>query len=75
MGYYMNNIIFAAVCLKIKLLWTLSVQLDLSDDPKTENRDVHVTHDVFLYHLFTYIKDDTCMSTFTFSVSTRGSLH
>lgn len=31
MAYYMNNIIFAAVCLKMKLLWNLSVQLYLSD--------------------------------------------
>lgn len=38
----------------------------------TENKDEHVTHDV-LYT--TYTKDDTCMSTFTFSVSTRCSLH
>lgn len=72
MAYYMNNII-AAVCLKIKLPWNLSVQLYISDDvPKTENKDEHVTHDV-LYT--TYTKDDTCMSTFTFSVSTRCSLH
>lgn len=57
MAYYMNNIIFAAECLKIKLFWNLSVQLYLSDDvPKTENKDVHVTHEVFCT---TYTKDDT----------------
>lgn len=73
MDFYINNIIFAAVRLKIKLLWNLSVQLYLSDDvPKTENKDVHVTHDVFCT---TYTKDGTCMSTYTFSVSTRGSFH
>lgn len=73
MAYYMNIIIFAALCLKIKLPWNLSVQLYLSDDvPETENKDEHVTHDV-PYTI--YSQDDTCMSTFTFSVSTRGSLH
>lgn len=73
MAYYMNNIIFAAVCLKMKLLWNLSVQLYLSDYvPKTENKDVHDTHEVFCT---TCTKDDTWMGTFTFSVSTWGSLH
>lgn len=53
MAYYMNNIIFAAECLKIKLFWNLSVQLYLSDDvPKTENKDVHVTHEVFCTNLY-----------------------
>lgn len=48
MAYYMNNILFAAVCLKIKLLWNLSVQLDLSDvDPKTENRDTYMSSMMF----------------------------
>lgn len=73
MAYYMNNII-AAVCLKIKLPWNLSVQLYISKMfPKLKiGMYVHVTHDVFCT---TYTKDNTCMSTFTFSVSTRGSLH
>lgn len=50
----------------------ISATLSIKDVPRTENKNVHVTHDV-LYT--TYTKDDTCMSTFTFSVSTRCSLH
>lgn len=58
---------------QIALEFIRLVQLYLSDDvPETENKDEHVTHDV-PYTI--YSQDDTCMSTFTFSVSTRGSLH